>query len=83
MQTSADFVTKLEKFLLQLKALQKRLQKDVKRFFVAQAVSEIYGKKRKVEKQGVCVFLLFTVLTLFIPLLEMEIQLIIYSSKIR
>ena len=30
-------------------------------FFGAQTVQEIYRKKRKVEKQGVCVFLLFPV----------------------
>ena len=35
--------------------------KNVNIFFVAQTVPEIYRKKRKVEKQGVCVFLLFPV----------------------
>ena len=49
---SAEFVTECEKLLLQLKALQKREQKDVNRFIVPQAIPEIYMKKCKVEKQG-------------------------------
>ena len=50
---STDFVTECEKFLFQLKALQKRVQKDENRFIV----HLLYGsgdkhEKRKVEKQG-------------------------------
>ena len=57
MHISADFFIGCEKFLFQLKALQKRMQKDKGRFFLAQALRE----KRNVEKLGGCVFLLLTV----------------------
>ena len=49
---SADFVTECEKLLFQLKALQKRVQKDVNIFFVAQAVQEIYGKSKRLKNRG-------------------------------
>ena len=58
MQISADFVTWFDKFLFQLKALQKRVQKDVNRFFVAQAVPEIYGKNERLKNRGMCFFVI-------------------------
>ena len=58
---SADFVTECEKFLFQLKALQKRVQKDVSRFIVPQAVSEIYRKNERLKNRGDVFFLLSTV----------------------
>ena len=61
MHISADFVTECEKFLFQLKALQKRMQKNVSRFCVAQAVPEIYMKKEMLKDRGDVFFLLFTV----------------------
>ena len=60
LQISADFVTWFDKFLFQLKALQKRMQKDENRFTVPQAVPEIYRKNERL-KTGGCVFLLSTV----------------------
>ena len=39
---SADFVTGFEKFLFRLKALQPKMQINVKKIFVAQVVPEIY-----------------------------------------
>ena len=41
LQISADFVTGFEKLFFHLKALQTRMQIDVKNFFVAQVVPEI------------------------------------------
>ena len=60
MHISADYVNECEKFLFQMKALQKRVQKDVNRFIVPQVVPEIYAKT-KVSKTARCVFLLLTV----------------------
>ena len=53
---SANFFTRCEKFLFQLKVLQKRMQKDVNRFFVAQAVLEIYGKNARLKNRGYVFF---------------------------
>ena len=58
MQISADFVTWFDKFLFQLKALQKRVQKDVNRFIVPQAVPEIYMKNERWKNRGMCVFVI-------------------------
>ena len=58
MHISADFVTECEKFLFQLKALQKRMQKDGSRFFVAQAFPEIYEKNEMLKKGGMCFFVI-------------------------
>ena len=55
---SADFVTECEKFLFQLKAIQKRVQKDENRFIVPQAVPEIYRKNERLKKRGMCFFVI-------------------------
>ena len=52
MHISADFFTKCEKFLFQLKALQKRVQHDVNRFIVPQVVPEIYMKNERLKNRG-------------------------------
>ena len=57
-------MTGFEKFLFQLKTLQKWMQKDVNRFFVAQAVPEINGKKERLKNCGDVFFLLSTVYSL-------------------
>ena len=56
MHLSADFVTWFDKFLFQLKALQKRVQKDENRFIVPQAVPEIYRKNERFKNRGMCFF---------------------------
>ena len=58
MHISADFVTVWEKFLFQLKALQKRMQKDASRFFVAQVGPEIYEKNEMLKNRGMCFFVI-------------------------
>ena len=58
MQISADFVTWFDKFFFQLKALQKRVQKDVNRFIVPQAVPEIYRKNERLKNRGMCFFVI-------------------------
>ena len=58
MHISVDFVTECEKFLFQLKALQKRVQKDVNRFIVPQAVPEIYKKNERLKNRGMCFFVI-------------------------
>ena len=71
---STDFVTVCEKFLFQLKALQKRMQKEASRFFVAQAGPEIY-EKNEMLKNRVDVFFcysLYLVWPWFLSLLSLE-----------
>ena len=46
------FFTRFVKFLFQLKALQKRVQKDVNRFIVPQAVPDIYRKNERLKNRG-------------------------------
>ena len=58
MHISADFDTKCQKFLLQLKALQKRMQEDASDLFVAQAVPEIYEKNELLKNRGMCFFVI-------------------------
>ena len=53
-----DFVTRFEKYLVQLKALQKRVQKDENKYFVAQSVPEIYGKNERLKNSGMCFFVI-------------------------
>ena len=74
MHISADFVTVCEKFLFQLKALQKKDAKEASRFFVAQAGPEIY-EKNEMLKTRVDVFFcysLYLVWPWFLSLLSLE-----------
>ena len=69
MHISADYVTECEKFLFQLKALQKRVQKDVNKFIVPQAVPEIYRKNERLKNRGMCFFVIdcsWDILTIFV-----------------
>ena len=62
LQISADFVIQFEKFLFQLKALQKLILKDVTKYiFCSSSGSGDIREKRKAEIQRGCVFLLLTV----------------------
>ena len=56
MPISADFVIKFGKFLFQRRALQKLISKNVNRFFVGQAVPEIYVKNVRLKNRGYVFF---------------------------
>ena len=68
MHISADFVTGYEKFLFQLKVLQKRMQKNLSRFFVAQAVPEIYVKNEVLKNRGMFFFVIHCMSINFVSL---------------
>ena len=61
LQISADFLTRFVKFFFHLKDLQKRMQIDVEKFFVAQVIPRYTRKLQQLD-----VFLLLTVYGLII-----------------